>query len=416
MNNGSSFIKLRYKKKELNIKCNLNEKIVDVCKKCSYEINTAFESKIFFFDGEKINIGSDLTLYEKINQSEFEQENEHELLIYDDPDKCHEGISNLNEIEEVSNNNNSQNLLFPKYGGRLYNEYLEEKIPNSSDNNNKKTKTLSDENENDLSKLLLKDEKVDTKEKDNTHNDENIKENNESLKILGENEVKEDKYEIERKNPKKREEILLIYSALFLGALGKFILTYFLSNIEINSDYALMIIIISALIVIFICVIVKKCMDDMCYCCSLSFFIIYNITYISFFTSLKILTINFWQFFFDSLLFNYGVILLFFLVSKSLNLWLLILLLISCGTLIICILISFTTTAEILDFSIIPIYIFFQNIGFITFIYGEKDDIPLHQVLLNFHSIIFIMEAGLCDCYNYKVWVSWGSCCCKKKH
>ena len=270
-------IKLRYKKKQLNIKCNLNEKIVDVCKKCSNEINTAFESKIFFFDGEKINIGSDLTLYEKINQSEFEQDDEHELLIYDDSDKCNEGISNHKGIKEVSNYNNSQNIIFPEYGERLYNEDLEEKIPDLSDNNNNKnTKTLSDENENDLSKLLLKDGKADTKEKDNNHNDENIKENNESLKIMGENEVKEDEYEIERKNPKKRKKILLIYILLFLGALGKFYLTNFLSNIEIISEYSGMIMLISILIVIFISVLSENLIDNDCYCCS-SFFLLYII-------------------------------------------------------------------------------------------------------------------------------------------
>ena len=229
-------IKFRYKKKQLKIKCNLNEKVADVCKKYSNEIDKAFESKIFLFDGEKINIDSDLTFYEKINQSEFDQDDYHELLKYDDPDKCNEGISNHKEIKEVSNNNNSQNKIFPKYGERLYNEDLEEKIPNITENNNKDTKkryTLSNENENDLSKLLLEDEKVEPKEKDNNHNDENII-------IMGEIEVKEDEdqYEIiERKNPEKREKIIIIYTLLFLGALGKLFLITFLSKIEINFDY-----------------------------------------------------------------------------------------------------------------------------------------------------------------------------------
>ena len=200
--------------------------------------------------------------------------------MYDDPDKCNEGISNYKEIKEVLNYNNSENKLFPKYGERLYNEDLEEKIPNISDNNNKDTKKiLSDENESDLSKLLSKDEKVDTKEKDNNHNDENII-------IMGENEVKEDEYEIERKNPEKRKKIIKIYILLFFGAWGKLILTALLSKIEIIFEYANIIIAISGFIFIFILGALCNRNDDFSY----SFLIIlYNITYISFFTSLKIL-------------------------------------------------------------------------------------------------------------------------------
>ena len=47
-------IKLKYKKKKLNIKCNLNEKIKDVCKKYSNEFNIDFESKNFYLMGQKL--------------------------------------------------------------------------------------------------------------------------------------------------------------------------------------------------------------------------------------------------------------------------------------------------------------------------------------------------------------------------
>ena len=400
-------IKLRYKEKQLNIKCNLNEKIADVCKKYSNELNTAFESKIFLFDGEKININSDLTFYEKISKSEFKQDDQHELLMYDDPDKCNEGISNYNEIKEVLNYNSSQNKLFPKYGERLYNEDLEEKIPNISDNNNRDT--LSDENEKDLSKLLLKDEKDDTKEKNNNRNDENII-------IMGDNKVKEaeDKYEIERKNPEKRKKIKKIYSLLFFGALGKLFLTILLSNLEIISEYVGIIFLISIIIVIFIFVSltgINNCRDnDSCHSFTL---IIYNIAHISFFTSLKIVEeedknkfiTNCWQFFFGTLIFNYVVILLFFFISKSLNFCLPIFLLISCVGIIVYGL-KYFSNINIWDVLIIAIYIFFQNISFISIIYSDDDQMPLDKALLFFHFFMVCLENDYDSC---KVWVC--GCC-----
>ena len=103
-------IKLKYKKKRLNIKC-LNEKITDVCIKYSTVININFTSKIFLFDGEKINIDSDLTFYEHIKKSEFEQDDEHKLLMYDDPDKYNEGISNYKGIKEVSKDSNNESIF-----------------------------------------------------------------------------------------------------------------------------------------------------------------------------------------------------------------------------------------------------------------------------------------------------------------
>ena len=136
---------------------------------------------------------------------------------------------------------------------------------------------------------------------------------------MGENEVKEDEYEIERKNPEKRKKIIKIYILLFFGLLGKFFLTALLSKIEIISEYANIIITISGFIFIFILGVFCNRSDDFSY----SFLIIlYNITFISFFTSLKILekndkyNNNYWLFLFISLIINYVVILLFFLFQN----------------------------------------------------------------------------------------------------
>ena len=136
---------------------------------------------------------------------------------------------------------------------------------------------------------------------------------------MGENEVKEDEYEIERKNPEKRKKIIKIYILLFFGAWGKLILTALLSKIEIIFEYANIIIAISGFIFIFILGAFCNRNDDFSY----SFLIIlYNITYISFFTSLKILekkdkyNNNYWILLFISLIINYVVIFLFFFCFK----------------------------------------------------------------------------------------------------
>ena len=102
------------------------------------------------------------------------------------------------------------------------------------------------------------------------------------------------------------------------------------------------------------------------------------------------------------------MILLFFSVSKSLNLGLLILLLISCGAIIIYGLIYIPNRPEFLDALIIAIYLFIQNLLFITLFYSEIDDIPLHEVLLFFHFIVFATKGNLCYSDNFKIW---GGCC-----
>ena len=274
-------IELLYKKKKINIRCNLNEKIADVCSKYSNDINMTFEKKIFLFDGEKINIDSDLTFYEQIKKSEYERDN-HELLIYDDPDKCKEGISNPQE----------------------YNNY----------NEKKETNALLPENENEDSEILLKNEKIDTKE-NNNHNDEIINENNKSSEKLSDKESKVSEKKIICDNQEKRKNLMWIYICLIFGLIFKMVIIRIICDIQIIKDNDILIAIISLAIFVTIGIILVIIVCCECECFAAFSYIantIYIISFIAFFASLfHNNTVNqYYIFIFFSLLINFVMLLI----------------------------------------------------------------------------------------------------------
>lgn len=364
-------IELQYKQKKINIRCNHNEKIADVCNKYSNDINMIFDKKIFIFDGEKINIDSDLTFYEQIKKSEYE-EDKHELLIYDDPDKCKD----------------------PKE----HNNYKDKKEAN----------TLLSDNENDASKILLKDEIIDAEE-NNNRNDEIMDENNKSSAIILKNESKVDQNKIKCNNQEKRKNLIKIYICLIFSLIFKVVMIRIICDIQIIKDNGILISIISATILLTIGIILGIAVSYKCECeCFATFSYIantiYNISFISLFSSLFYTEMGsrYYIFIIFSLLTNYTMIMIYFMLTKQFNPWILLVLFLSNGFIIIINLLS--SIVDFWDGVIVSLYLFFQNIRFITFYYDEENELSFPELFIIFHYIFFILNEALCDRLCCDLW------------
>ena len=81
----------KYGNQKLSIKCNYNEKIIEACKKFTIQINTDLDTKIVIFNDEQIDLSSDITFLEVINQlSEPQSPNEKfKIKLIDDNEKLY---------------------------------------------------------------------------------------------------------------------------------------------------------------------------------------------------------------------------------------------------------------------------------------------------------------------------------------
>ena len=165
-------ITFKYKKTEKIIKCHFDDKIIDVCKKFTEQINTDLETKIITFNDNKIRLNSeetfsDIILMNGTSQSFGCKPENYEIKLIDDTDKLYKVIIdykgqkkfiNVNRDDNLKNvleqsKINFNNAFFLKGGDQLNKDDLNRRISliaNKDDKENKKMTIIAYENENEF--------------------------------------------------------------------------------------------------------------------------------------------------------------------------------------------------------------------------------------------------------------------------
>ena len=93
----------KYGNQKLSIKCNYSEKIIEACKKFTNQISTDLDTKIVIFNDEQIDLNSDVTFLEAINQlSKPQSPNEKfKIKLIDDNDKLYKVVVNYQNDKKV---------------------------------------------------------------------------------------------------------------------------------------------------------------------------------------------------------------------------------------------------------------------------------------------------------------------------
>ena len=93
----------KYVNQKLSIKCNYNEKIIEAWKKFTNQISTDLDTKIVIFNDEQIDLNSDITFLEAINQlSKPQSPNEKfKIKLIDDNDKLYKVVVNYQNDKKV---------------------------------------------------------------------------------------------------------------------------------------------------------------------------------------------------------------------------------------------------------------------------------------------------------------------------
>ena len=93
----------KYGNQKLSIKFNYSEKIIEACKKFTNQISTDLDTKIVIFNDEQIDLNSDITFLEAINQlSKPQSPNEKfKIKLIDDNDKLYKVVVNYQNDKKV---------------------------------------------------------------------------------------------------------------------------------------------------------------------------------------------------------------------------------------------------------------------------------------------------------------------------
>ena len=188
-------VKFKYKKQKLNISCNLEEKIIDACKKFTTQIQTDLETKLIFFNDDKINIDSKDHFFDLITEPVKPGEDQkYEIKFYDDPDKLYKVVLDIEGNKKVVRAKkgdslmgifqkakiNFQNFFFVKGGDKVGEQDYGNRLSiltDKYDNENKEINLLgyknefSEENDNnqDNNDLINKDNSNNINKNENTN-------------------------------------------------------------------------------------------------------------------------------------------------------------------------------------------------------------------------------------------------------
>ena len=205
-------VKFKYKKQKLNISCNLEEKIIDACKKFTTQIQTELETKLIFFNDDKINIDSNEHFFDLITEPVKPGENQkYEIKLYDDPDKLIKVVLDIEGNKKIVRAKkgdslmgifqkakiNFQNFFFVKGGDKVGEQDYSNRLSILTDKYDKENKEInllgyknefSEENDNNQ-------DNNDLINKDNSNNNINKNENTNcsNEKILNTNDSQNEK-------------------------------------------------------------------------------------------------------------------------------------------------------------------------------------------------------------------------------
>ena len=96
-------IQFKYENQKRIINCELNEKIIDACKKFATQINIDLFTKIIIFNDEKIDLNSDFTFYEQIDTSSNPDkfQGKYKIKLIDDNEKLYKVVLDYQNKKNV---------------------------------------------------------------------------------------------------------------------------------------------------------------------------------------------------------------------------------------------------------------------------------------------------------------------------